>query len=100
MDVSGSSHYVHGNRPASISELATRAQDIFWDPNKGLKHWLRTAEKARRTAEQLVKDGDYENAFVNYAKAATVVLEKIPTHRDYSVLLTPDQRKNLDMVVL
>lgn len=86
------------HRPASISELAARAQDNLWDPTKGLKHWLRTAERARRHAEALATDGDYESAFVEYAKAATIVLEKLPTHREYNVLLNADQRQNLGMV--
>lgn len=85
------------HRPASISELAARAQDNLWDPTKGLKHWLRTAERARRHAEALATDGDYESAFVEYAKAATIVLEKLPTHREYNVLLNADQRQNLGM---
>ena len=85
-------------RPATIAELAAQAQENLWDPSKGLKHWLRTAEKARRNAESLVANGDFEGAFVEYAKAATIVLEKLPTHREYQTLLNADQRHNLGMV--
>ena len=85
-------------RPATIAELAAQAQENLWDPSKGLKHWLRTAEKARRSAELLVQNHDYENAFVEYAKAATIVLEKLPQHREYEVLLNADQRHNLGLV--
>ncbi|KAJ3000434.1 hypothetical protein NUW54_g6783 [Trametes sanguinea] len=78
---STNSHYrLHRNRPATISELATAASADLWDPSKGLKHWLRTAEKARRTGDSLVQIRDYEGAFMEYAKAATIVLEKLPTH--------------------
>ncbi|KAI0657521.1 hypothetical protein C8Q70DRAFT_1002072 [Cubamyces menziesii] len=87
----------HFHRPATIAELAAQAQQNLWDPNIGLKHWLRTAEKARRLGDQLVKDNDYEGAFVEYAKAATIVLEKLPTHREYDTLLNADQRSNLGM---
>ncbi|KAI8989095.1 hypothetical protein BD414DRAFT_415188 [Trametes punicea] len=90
----------HYYRPATIAELAAQAQENLWDPTKGLKHWLRAAEKARRTGDQLVQAQDYEGAFVEYAKAATIVLEKLPTHREYEVLLNPDQRSNLGMVSL
>ncbi|KAH9903372.1 hypothetical protein C8Q73DRAFT_674442 [Cubamyces lactineus] len=90
----------HYHRPATIAELAAQAQQNLWDPNIGLKHWLRTAEKARRLGDQLVKDNDYEGAFVEYAKAATIVLEKLPTHREYDTLLNADQRSNLGMVSL
>ena len=85
-------------RPATIAELAAQAQENLWDPSKGLKHWLRTAEKARRSAELLVQNHDYENAVVEYAKAATIVLEKLPQHREYEVLLNADQRHNLGLV--
>ncbi|KAI0767299.1 hypothetical protein C8Q74DRAFT_947422 [Fomes fomentarius] len=85
-------------RPATIAELAAQAQENLWDPSKGLKHWLRTAEKARRNAETLVQNKEYEGAFVEYAKAATIVLEKLPTHREYQMLLNADQRHNLGMV--
>ena len=85
-------------RPATIAELAAQAQENLWDPSKGLKHWLRTAEKARRTAETFVQKKQYEAAFVEYAKAATIVLEKLPTHSEYQTLLNSDQRHNLGMV--
>ncbi|KAH9854548.1 hypothetical protein C2E23DRAFT_726199 [Lenzites betulinus] len=85
-------------RPATIAELAAQAQENLWDPSLGLKHWLRTAEKARRTAESLTQAHEYESAFVEYAKAATIVLEKLPTHREYQTLLNADQRSNLGMV--
>ena len=85
-------------RPATIAELAAQAQENLWDPAKGLKHWLRTAEKARRNAEQLVQARDYEGAFIEYAKAATIVLEKLPTHSEYTTLLSVDQRQNLGLV--
>ncbi|KAM5532979.1 hypothetical protein V8D89_013321 [Ganoderma adspersum] len=84
-------------RPATIAELAAQAQENLWDPSKGLKHWLRTAEKSRRTAEALLQAKDYEGAFVEFAKAATIVLEKLPTHREYQTLLNTDQRHNLGM---
>ncbi|KAI0634310.1 hypothetical protein C8Q77DRAFT_1110992 [Trametes polyzona] len=84
-------------RPATIAELAAQAQENLWNPSLGLKHWLRTAEKARRTAESLVRAHDYEGAFVEYAKAATIVLEKLPTHPEYQTLLNADQRSNLGM---
>lgn len=93
-----SSGYYVGHRPATIAELAAKAQENLWDPNKPLKHWLRAAEKSRRTAEAYVESGDYERGFIEFARAATIVLEKLPYHREYSTLLNPDQRQNLGMV--
>jgi USP8 dimerisation domain len=85
-------------RPASIEELAERAKDDHYDGRRDLKYHLRNADKFRRTAKELVKAGDLEAAFVEFAKAATLVLEKLPYHRDYHSVLTAEQRHNLALV--
>lgn len=87
-----------GNHPRTIAELAAIAQHNVWDPNRPLKHWLRTAEKARKVGNNHVDARDYEAAFIEFARAATIVLEKLPTHSEYHVLLNADQRTNLGMV--
>lgn len=92
-----SSHLDHG-RPRSIAELAAIAQHNLWDPSKPLKHWLRTAEKARKVGQSYVDASNYEAAFIEFARAATIVLEKLPIHQEYNVLLNADQRANLAMV--
>lgn len=81
-------------RPASIQELAQRAE-IKWDASRDFKYWLKVAEKARHTAQDYDLHGDLENAFVEYARAATLILDKIPTHRDYHTRLTQVQRETL-----
>ena len=87
-------------RPATIAELADRARDDLWDPSKSVKFWLKTGENHRRAGKAYAEAGDLENAFVEYAKAATIVLEKLPSHRDYSSMLNADQRHNLGLVSL
>ncbi|KAG5640781.1 hypothetical protein DXG03_007198 [Asterophora parasitica] len=84
-------------RPASIAQLAEKALDNLWDESRDLKHFVRLAEKYRKAARQHVVENDLENAFVMFARAATLVLEKIPTHRDYTHVLTPPQRQNLSL---
>ena len=83
-----------GARPASIQELARRAE-FEWDPSKDFKFWLKVAEKARHQAQAHDAHGDLENAFVEYARAATLILDKIPTHKDYHVRLDQIQRDTL-----
>ena len=85
-------------RPATIAELADKSREDLWDPNKHLKHWLRTAELARKSGKQYAENGDYERSFVQLARAATIILEKMPTHKDYHTLLTANQRSNLVLV--
>jgi STAM-binding protein len=86
-----------GRRPASISELAERA-NITWDESKGFKYHLRSAGKCRREGKEYVRSGDMENGFVELAKAATLVLERLPEHPDYIAMLNPNQRHNLGLV--
>ena len=81
-------------RPASIVELAQRAE-IIWDPVKDFKFWLKFAERARHAGQAYDLQGDLENAFVEYAKAATLILDKIPTHKDYHTRLDSTQRETL-----
>lgn len=85
-------------RPATIAELAERALDNLWDESKELKYYLRVAEKYRRDGKDFVQKGDLESAFVEFARAATLVLEKLPSHRDYHTLLNAAQRHNLGLV--
>jgi hypothetical protein len=85
-------------RPATIAELADRARDDQWDPSKGIKHWLKVGETHRRAGKRYVENNDLENAFVEYAKAATLVLEKLPAHREYHATLNADQQHNLGLV--
>ncbi|TRM67137.1 hypothetical protein BD626DRAFT_365243, partial [Schizophyllum amplum] len=85
-------------RPASISELAERALDNLWDERKELKYYLRLAEKYRKDGKEFAAAGDHENAFVSFARAATLVLDKLPMHRDYKTVLNDKHRHNLGLV--
>ncbi|KAJ6521074.1 hypothetical protein DFH09DRAFT_939324 [Mycena vulgaris] len=76
-------------RPATISELAAVAQsgpDAPASNNLDLKHYLRRADRCWT---------DMERAFVEYATAATLIVEKIPGRRDYGSGLTAKQKANL-----
>ena len=93
-----SQHQAPPLRPHSIGELAESAKQILGEDPKPFKAWLRIAENARRDAKSFQEQGDLESAFVEYAKAATIVLEKIPAHSDYRILLSTTQRHNMGLV--
>ncbi|THU81865.1 hypothetical protein K435DRAFT_767069 [Dendrothele bispora CBS 962.96] len=81
MASSSSSHSRRSNRrPAMISELAIEAQNHNWDENGSLKYFLRIADRSRKAGKTAVENNDLETAFVMFARAATIVLEKLPTH--------------------
>ncbi|TFL07342.1 hypothetical protein BDV98DRAFT_557700 [Pterulicium gracile] len=84
-------------RPSSILELAQLAQRDAYDLTKPLKHYLRLAEKHRAAARDALQREDLEAAFVEFAKAATLVLEKLPKHAEFKTLLNESQRANLDL---
>ena len=87
-------------RPATIAELADAARETGWDAALPLKHWLKVAEKVRAAGNQHIDQGDLEMGFVELARAATIVMEKVPTHKDYQSLLNATLRKNLGSVSL
>ena len=82
--------------PASLEELSKRAR-VDWDPSRDFKYWLKLAEKTRHAGQAYDQYGDVENAFIEYAKATTLILEKIPLHRDYMTRLDDVQRSTLKM---
>ena len=88
------------NRPATIAELADKSREDLSDTSKHLKHWLRIAELARKSGKQYAENGDYERSFIHLARAATIILEGMPAHKDYKALLTESQRTNLVLVSL
>jgi STAM-binding protein len=85
-------------RPHSIAELTEMAKDSLGEGDFPLKTWLQIAENARRDAQSYQEQGDFESAYVEYAKAATIALEKIPAHPDYLVLLSSNQRHTTSLV--
>ncbi|KAJ6522002.1 hypothetical protein B0H19DRAFT_1277547 [Mycena capillaripes] len=105
-------------RPATISELATAAASTAAEPSPStdLKNLLRRADAHRRAggaymaranspnptnpsgpgADSAVMVGlNLERAFIEYARAATLIVETIPGHREYGAGLTAEQRTNL-----
>lgn len=105
------------SRPATIAELAERARENVnnWDDHSTLKHLLRLAEKDRRSGADfferygcyskpehwfscMLSRKDLENSFIAFARAASMILEKIPTHREYHSTLSKTQRTNLALV--
>jgi hypothetical protein len=86
------------SRPYSTAELADRARQSLGDEIRSFKTWVQISEDALREAKNFCEQGDLNLAFVKYAIAATIVLEKLPAHPDYMVLLNSRQRRNISLV--
>ena len=100
VEVPSPSRHQSASRPHSLAELADIVKQSVGDDPRPLKvcQWLRIAENVRRDAKTFKEQGNLELAFVEYAKAATIVLEKIPFHPDYRVVLSMIQRHNMGLV--
>ena len=79
-------------RPLTMEELDARARDDLWDEKETLGHYLAIAGRFRKHGNDLQTQGDYENAYVQFAKAAALVLEKMPFHREYKEISAEKQR--------
>lgn len=84
-------------RPSTIAELSERALHNLWDPSKSLRQWLKKAYGFRKAGRAHAADGELEEAFMEYAKSATIILEKLPMHEQYAVL-SLTERHNLGLV--
>ena len=58
---------------------------------------LRMAGSARRDAKSFQEQGDFESAFIDFTRAAMIVLQRIPSHPDYRDL-TLTQRNAMGLV--
>ncbi|KAJ7049187.1 hypothetical protein C8F01DRAFT_1002863 [Mycena amicta] len=105
-------------RPATISELAAAAKndpDTAGSSNQPLKYYLRRAEMHKRSGKALATGAgqgpteanplgshdmglDLERSFIQLAKAATLIADTIPNHRDYRSELSEEKRSNLSLV--
>ncbi|KZV96042.1 hypothetical protein EXIGLDRAFT_833964 [Exidia glandulosa HHB12029] len=82
--------------PRSITELAKVAQGYAYDGSRSLKDILVGASALKKEGDRLAQEGDLENAFINYARAATIVVDRVPTHVSYHDLSTV-HRHNLKL---
>jgi STAM-binding protein len=85
-------------RPPTVAELSERALENLHDESRPLKYFLSIADKYRKDAREYYSKGDLEDAFILFARAATLVLDRLPAHREYYTLLTRAQRRNLLLV--
>lgn len=81
-----------------ITVFEDRARTQIGRHDQPIKHWLRFAEAARFAGHHAMESGFLGEAFVEYAKAAIVVVEVLPQHRDFDVLLSAGQQANLETV--
>jgi STAM-binding protein len=82
-------------RPRSIAELAELGNPAgLYDPRKSIREHFHLINNMRDEGYEYKTSGDVENAFITLAKAASLILDKIPNHAEYSQL-NPKQKGSL-----
>ena len=84
----------------SLEELERRARDGLYDPTKNLKHWLRFSNQCRRNSRIRAEEGNLAESFVELTKATVLILEMLPRHPGYKLVLNATQKANLRNVRL
>jgi len=87
-------------RPATIVELADKSREDLPNLNKNIQYWLHAVTLASKSGKHYSENGDYERSYVQYARVACIIREKIPIQREYHTLLTNEQRCSLTLVIL
>jgi hypothetical protein len=93
-------HSINQTRPRSLQELATQAKDeIAWDPNLKVTHWLHKAEEFREKALNADKNSDVETTWIELIKS-TDILHRLKEHTGYRTYFTESQRSTMTKVLL
>ena len=74
------------HRPRSIEKLRALARPATYDSDRSFKDQLHAIGVLRSQSILHHKKGDLENAFLYMARAAALILEKLPSHAQYDIL--------------
>ncbi|GHJ85342.1 hypothetical protein NliqN6_1744 [Naganishia liquefaciens] len=82
--------------PAAIEELAREAErGIHWNTRYPLKVWLNSVNALRDRALEYEKAGKNDVAYVLMARAATIIIQRLPTHPDFEGAYSKQDRIKL-----
>ncbi|KAF3763359.1 hypothetical protein M406DRAFT_49060 [Cryphonectria parasitica EP155] len=68
------------DRPLSIEEITSEANNFKYSNNVPFKHWLRAADSLHRQGKAYVRDGNLAQAYLLLYRFSTLVIKYIPTH--------------------
>jgi hypothetical protein len=85
-------------RPHNLQELTILARDeVRWDPNLKVTHWLHKAEEFREKAMNAEQNSDVETTWIELAKS-TDILHRLKEHSGYRTYFTESQRSTMTKV--
>ncbi|KAF9518748.1 hypothetical protein BS47DRAFT_1312974 [Hydnum rufescens UP504] len=73
-------------RLRSFEEIEELSKPTAYDPERSFKDQLRAIDTLRDQSFEHRQKGDLENAYIFMARAAGVVLDKLPFHSQYDIL--------------
>ncbi|KAG9090228.1 hypothetical protein FS749_000727 [Ceratobasidium sp. UAMH 11750] len=76
---------------------SARSHPTGYDPRQVAQGLLRIATAERDAGEHAQAANDVESAFIHFAKASTLMLEDLPTHRKFAKL-TASQKEAVVLV--
>jgi predicted LPLAT superfamily acyltransferase len=98
------------SHPHSLAELTTAAAEFVLPPSRSLRHYLRLSEQQRNAGRAYIASArsagpevvwlEREHTFIEFARAAKLILETIPALVEYQGdgVLTRRQKDNLAVV--
>lgn len=69
-----------------LKSLNERASNFPFDSNIPLRKYARSTKEMERMALVYASENQYENSYLLYMKLITLVVEKIPKHKEYKVV--------------
>jgi len=78
--------------------LGEAAAEFRIDSNIPIRRYFRSGQEMIKMAEVYNKEGSQESAFVLYMKYMTLFVEKLKTHRDFSMVLPAEKKKVFGVV--
>jgi len=75
--------------------LGEAAAEFRIDSNIPIRRYFRSGQEMIKMAEVYNKEGSQESAFVLYMKYMTLFVEKLKTHRDFSMVLPAEKKKSI-----
>ena len=73
--------------------------EVGWDPNLKVTHWLHKAEEYREKAMNADKNSDVETTWIELIKS-TDILHRLKEHAGYRTYFTDSQRSTMTKVGL
>lgn len=78
-----SRHHAALNRPLSVQEIVSQAEDFEFSTTRSLQQWLRAGKLLLTEAALCEEDGNFQMAYLYLYRHGELILDRLPQHPDY-----------------